>query len=331
MLKRRVPRVLATGFLISVAVSGLSACRTSPTVAAYVGDEQITVDELDAAVEERLADPEVAAAAEGDPDGYTRRVLTMLVQEVVYDEAAQRYEVEVTDEQVRTRVDELLGDDDPDQVFGQLAAQGISRPDVYENVRQQMLRTEIAVQGGQAEGLSEEALRASYEQGKENATTVQLGYIAVPDQATADAVLAQLTADPAGYPAAAARFPGEITLPQLEERAPEQIPAPLVEQATTAKPGTGFTLALPEVGGVIVGFVGPYPPFEELRPDLERQAADAAAEAGNALVEEVRADLDVKPNPRYCVFEEGECVPSDGGVVEILEDAPATDPALGAN
>ena len=51
MLKRRVPRVLATGFLMAVAVSGLSGCRTSPNVAAYVGDEQVTVAELDAAVD----------------------------------------------------------------------------------------------------------------------------------------------------------------------------------------------------------------------------------------------------------------------------------------
>jgi hypothetical protein len=46
VLKRRVPRVLVTGFLLTVAVSGLSACRTSPTVAAYVGDERVTIAEL---------------------------------------------------------------------------------------------------------------------------------------------------------------------------------------------------------------------------------------------------------------------------------------------
>src|SRR6476660_8210702 len=38
VLKRRVPRVLVTGFLLAVAMAGLSGCRTSPNVAAYVGD-----------------------------------------------------------------------------------------------------------------------------------------------------------------------------------------------------------------------------------------------------------------------------------------------------
>ena len=51
MLKRRVPRIAVSGFLLAVAVSGLTACRTAPSVAAYVGDEQVTVAELDAAVE----------------------------------------------------------------------------------------------------------------------------------------------------------------------------------------------------------------------------------------------------------------------------------------
>ena len=320
MLKRRVPRVIATGFLLTVAVSGLSACRTSPTVAAYVGDERVTVAELESAIDARRSDPEVDAFAANDPDAFARRVLGMLVQEEVHDEAAQRYDVEVGDDDVRTRIDELLGQDDPEAVFGQLAAQGIARVDVFENVRQQMVRQSIAVEEGAAEGLTEEALRAAYEQASQDPSTVQLGYIAVPDQATADTVLAQLTADPASYPEVAAQYPGQYTLPELAERAPEEIPPPLAEQATTAQPGTGFTVAVPEVGGVIVGFVGLYPPFEEVRPQLEQQAAAAAAEAGNGLVEEVRNDLDVTVNPRFGEFQEGQLAPGGGDVVDLLED-----------
>jgi hypothetical protein len=320
VLKRRVPRVLATGFLMAVAVSGLSACRTSPTVAAYIGDEQVTVGELESAIEERRADPDIAAFADANEDAFTRRVLTLLVQEEVYSAAAERYEVEVADDDVRTRIEELLGEDDPDTVFGQLAAQGVGRADVFENVRQQMVREEIAEHEGQAEGLTEEGLRAAYEDARQNATTIRLGYIAVPDQATATAVLAQLTADPERYAAVAAQYAGQYTLPEVEERTPDQIPGPLAEQAAAAEPGTGFTVAVPEVGGVIVGFVGLYPPFEEVRPQLEQQAADQAGQAGTALVEEVRTDLDVTVNPRFGVLEEGQLVPDGGGVVDLLED-----------
>ena len=312
--------MLATGFLLTVAVSGLSACRTSPTVAAYIGDEQVTVAELEAAIDERRENPEVDAFAANDPDGFTRRVLTLLVQEEVYDSAAERYDVEVGDDEVRARIDELLGEDDPETVFGQLAAQGVGQADVFENVRQQMLRQTIAVQEGAAEGLTEEGLRAAYEEARRNPMGIQLGYITVPDQATADAVLAELTADPASYPVVAANYAGQATLPEVQEVSPDQIPGPLAEQAATAAPGTGFTVAVPEVGGVVVGFVGVYPPFEEVRPQLEQQAADQAGQAGNALIEEVRSDLDITVNPRFGEFQEGQLAPGGGDVVDLLED-----------
>ena len=190
MLKRRVPRVLATGFLLAVAVSGLSACRTSPSVAAYVGDEQVSVAELDDAVAERLDDEEIAAYAEADPDAFTRRVLTLLVQEEVYAAAAEQYDVQVSDDDVRARIDELLGGDDPDQVYGQLAQQGISRDDVFENVRQQLVRQELASPRARPTGRPPRGCAPRYDQARQGATTTRLGYITVPDQATADAVLA---------------------------------------------------------------------------------------------------------------------------------------------
>jgi parvulin-like peptidyl-prolyl isomerase len=326
VLKRRVPRLIVTGFLMAVTVSGLSACRTSPNVAAYVGDSQVSVGELDAAVADRLSDPDVAAYVDGKKDDFTRRVLSLLMQEEVYTAAAERYDVQVGNDEVRARISELLGTDNPDDVYAQLAQQqGIGRADVFENVRQQLVRQKIAEAEGKAEGLTEAALRAAYEQARTSTTTIRLGYIAVPDQATATAVLAQLTADPASYAAVAAQHPGQYTLPEVGERSPDQIPGPLAQQAAAAAPGTGFTVALPEVGGVIVGFVGPFPPFEELRPQLEQQAADAAGQAGAALVDKVRTDLGVRVNPRFGVLKDGKLVPDDSGVVDIL----GADPAAG--
>jgi peptidyl-prolyl cis-trans isomerase SurA len=308
--------VLATGLLMVVAVSGLSACRTSPSVAAYVGGAQVTVSELDAAVAERLADPDIAAYVDGRPADLTQRVLTLLVQAEVHAAAAERYDVQVDDDEVRTRITELLGSDDPDQVYAQLAQQqGVGRDDVFETVRQRLVAQKIAEAEGQAEGLTEEGLRAAYDQARENATTTRLGYIAVPDQATATAVQAELTAAPQRYAEVAARFPGQFTLPAVEERSPDQVPGPLAQQAAAAKPGTGFTVAVPEAGGVIVGFIAPYPPFEDVRPELEQQAATAAVEAGAALVDDVRRDLGVRYNPRY--------KPDDWDVVEILDDTAA--------
>jgi peptidyl-prolyl cis-trans isomerase SurA len=130
----------------------------------------------------------------------------------------------------------------------------------------------------------------------------------------------------------AAQYAGQYTLAEVAERSPDQLPPPLADQAVAAEPGTGFTVAVPEVGGVVVGFVAPYPAFEELRPELEQQAAGKAAEAAAPLIEDVRADLDVTVNPRFGVLEDGQLVPGGNDVVQLLdEDASAAGPDTGGN
>lgn len=320
MPRRRLLAVLLVG---AAGVGGLAGCRTDPAVAAYVGDEQVTVAELDDAVDARLADPGIAAYAAGDEVGYTRQVLSLRVGEELHDEVARRWGVEVTDADVRARIAELLGGADPEEVFTQVAQQqGASEADVVENVRQQLVRQRAAVAAGLVEP-SEAALRDRYEQVVPGLAQVELGLVTVPDQATADAVLAQLTADPAAYPTLAAQYAGPNTLPQIEAQPAADLPQVLAEPIATTPPGQGFTLALPEAGGVVVGFVRDVtvPTFEQVRPQLADQAVAEAAEAGAALVARVRDDLDLVVNPRFGTLEGGQVVAADGGVVQLLEDA----------
>ena len=54
MLMPRSPRVAAAGLLLALALPSLAACRTSPDVAAYVGDARVTVAELEQGLDERL-------------------------------------------------------------------------------------------------------------------------------------------------------------------------------------------------------------------------------------------------------------------------------------
>jgi peptidyl-prolyl cis-trans isomerase SurA len=336
VLKRRAARVLLSGFVMTVAVSGLTACRTSPNVAAYVGEEQVSVTELENAVAVRLEDPELAAFAEGQQDEFTRRVLSLLVRAEVHDAAAERYGVRVDDDDVRRRIQALLAGADADEEYSKLAQQGVGRADVFETVRQQLVRQAVAEAEGETAAPTEADLRARYEEVREELAEVSFGYITVPDEAIAASVLAQLTADPAAYAAVAAQYPSSTTLAALETRGPDEVPPPLAEGIAAAAPNTGFSLPVPEVGGVIVTFVaGPvYPPFEEVRPQLEQEAVGAAQEAGGALVDAVREDLGVTVNPRYGVLTDGELVPGDGGVVDILEEdgeAPAADAGTPGN
>lgn len=320
--------MLAVG-LVGVAV--LAGCRTSPDVAAYVGDAEVTVAELRTAVDQRLADPDIAAYAAADETGYVRKVLGLQVAEEVYDAAARRYDVTVTDAEVSRRIDTLLAGASRDDVFRQLAQQqGVNAADVEENIRQQLVRVELASASGQAD-LSEAALQARYEQSRGALTQVQLGIITVPDQATADGVLAGLVADPASYPAVAGRYPGDNTLPAVREFSPTDLPPVLAEAVARTSPGQGFTQAVPEAGGVVVGFVSGTvtPTFAEVRDQLAQQAGTEADQAGAAVVGAFQDEVDVTVNPRYGILEEGQIVPVEGGVVQLLEDT-AADTAAGA-
>jgi peptidyl-prolyl cis-trans isomerase SurA len=321
-------RLLAVLLVGAAGLGGLAGCRTSPSVAAYVGDGQVTVAELDAAVAERLADPDIAAYAADDETGFTRQVLGLQVGEEIYAAVARRYDVQVTDADVRARIDQLLAGGDLDAVYTQVARQqGASHQDVAENVRQQLIRQRIAVAAGKAD-LSDDALRARYEKSRAGLSTVELGIITVPDQATADAVLAQLLADPAGYPAIAAQYAGSNTLPDVQTFASADLPAVLAPSVSATPAGQGFTQAVPEAGGVVVGFVRAVtvPSFDDARAQLAEQAATEAADAGTALVSAVRDDLRTKVNPRYGVLDQERVVAGDGGVVKLLAhgDTPGT-------
>ena len=322
MHMRRVPRIVVSGVAAALALAGLAGCRTSPNVAAYVGDDRITVQELQSAVDSRLEDDGVAAFAQKDEDTFTRQVLSLLVGEDVYGAAAERWEVSVSDDEVRDRIDTLLDGQDPATVYTQLAAQGIGREDVFENIRQQLLRQKIARAEGLDDRLSDAALRQRYQQSQDQYQQYVFGYIAVPDQGTAQTVLDQLTADPASYPAVAAGFDNGVTLLQPEARPADQLPQALASGIQSAQPGTGFVVPLQQIPGVaaVVTFVTgvTVQPFEDVRADLQDAAESEVDDAAQKLLQDFRDGLDITVNPRYGVLKKNAVVEGDGGVVDIL-------------
>ena len=313
-------RRLTAAAVAGLALVGLAGCRTAPNVAAYVGDTQVSVAELESAVDDRLADPAIEEFAGQNPEQYTRQVLSQLVQDEVHTAAAERYDVEVTPAEVRDRLDQALGGQDPEEAYARLASQGLSRQDAFSVIRQQLIRLRIAEKEGMTEALSEEALRQQYEQTTADAEQIDFGYITVPDEGTARQVVSALEGNPDRYEELAERYAGQYTLAQTQSTPLEQVPQPLAEQAADAEPGTAFAVPVEETGGIVVGFVGPTPSFEELRPQLQQQAEGQVDQEVQPLVQDVRQDLDVVVNPRYGELQDdGQVQPADGGVVELLE------------
>jgi hypothetical protein len=321
VLKRRVPRVFVTGFLLAVAVGGLSGCRTSPNVAAYVGQEQITVSQLDSAVEERLADKDVAAYAKAHGAAFRRQVLTTLIDQQVFGAAARRYGVTVDDAEVRSRYAELLAARNTDAAtLEKSAAQsGASPGDVLDQVRHIVVVEKIATATGKGAPLTETALQQRYQQELPSLTQKEVGLVQVADQPAADAVLAQLVADPTAYPTVAAANPAQNTLPTLQVLDTTQLPAQVASQIQAAAPNTGFPVPL-QGSGVVVVFVGNSvtPTYAEVRPKLVDEAAASVDKAGASLVSKVRSAMRLTVNPRYGVFKGGSVTEPTGGLVDIL-------------
>jgi parvulin-like peptidyl-prolyl isomerase len=327
---RRAARSLLAGAAAVLAVAGLAGCRTDPGVAAYVGDGKITVAALESAVDARLADPAIAAYAQADRDSFTRRVLSLLVLERVYDAAAQQYHVAATDDEALQYLGQVVGASGVDQEFQQDAQQGFTRDDVLELLREQLLRLRIAGATGASDALSEESLRAQYQKDLAQYQQYTLGYVTVPDQPTADAVLAQLQAQPAAYPQIAAAFPGSNTLPQLTPYPTAKIPA-FGDQVAATPPGTGFTSPVQGVG-VVVTFVAAVTtaPFEQVRDQVEASVRDGVDTAGQQVVDGFRDFIGVTVNPRYGVVKDQLVVQDTGGVVDILdEDRQPASPSAG--
>ncbi|MDT0275703.1 hypothetical protein [Blastococcus goldschmidtiae] len=321
MLMPRAPRVVAAGMLVALALPALAACRTSPDVAAYVGEETITVDELQDAVDARRDDPSVAA---GEGAAYDRLVLTELVRAAVFDSAAEHYGVDPDPRGLPELFQILLGDQEPDAYVEEAGAQGYSREDTLERVRQVALLQAIAVAEGEAEEPTAAALRATYEQGlAEQPERVELGIINVPDQATADATVADLLADPERYGEVAASYPGPATTPAPQPAAIDELAAQapdLAARVADTPAGGIFSTTVQGVPGVLVVAVGEpvVPSFEDVRPQLEAAALNEAAAAGEEVLAEYRDGLDIDVNPRYGELEEGSVVPLEGGVVQLL-------------
>jgi len=326
---RRIRLTLPAVLLLTAAA--LAGCRSEPGVAAYVEDMTISTDALAAAVDERLTDPNIAAVIEpGDAD-YQRQVLSQLVQQGIYRILSADYDVSVTDRDVDAKLDELLAGDDQqsaEDVYARLAAeQSLAEIDVRENVRQALIRAEIAVEEGLDGPVQEPALMQRYEEIKDQLSTIELGFITVPDQETADATLAALVADPNSYPALAATYAGPNTQPVLRSAPLTDVPAPLLPSVSQTAAGQGFILPLAETGGIVVGYVASLevPPFEEVESQVRVEAASGVDAAVGEIVTEIVAGFDIDINPRYGSLDEGQVVSdTGGGVVRILEDAGTT-------
>lgn len=323
-LVRRQSLVLPFIALLTLGV--LTGCRAEPSIAAYVGDLSISTDQLAAAIDARMADPNIAAVVEPGDAEYQRLVLFQLVRQAEYRLLSDAYEVDVRDREVLVWLDDQLaqeGAPSRDDFYANAASnQQLSEIDVLEYFRQLLIRQEIAAVEGLDGPTQDATLRARYEEIKNQVSTIEVGFITVPDQDAADVILAALLADPGSYPALAAANPGPNTVPSVTSSSIADLPADLLPSVLQTAVGQGFTLAVPDAG-VVVGYVASLdvPTFEAVEAQIRAEAAGGVDGAAAEVVSAFVADLDIDINPRYGSLGDEAITPESGGVVQILEDA----------
>ena len=328
-------RRLIAGAALAVAVAGLAACRTSPNVAAYVGDEQVTVSQLEAAVDARRHEdpasrrsprPTRTSSPAGCSPSWCRRRSTPTPPSATTSRSA--------DDDVRARIDRAARRrTTPTPSTPSSPQQGISREDVFENVRQQLLRQEIAAGRGQGRGPRPRRRCGPVRGGPpEPGAGIRFGYITVPDQATADAGAgaarpptraSYARASPRSTPARTrCRARGPRAATRSPVRSPQGIAAGAaqhrVHHAGARGRRRGRHLRRGPVYPIVRGGRGPSssrrPPTAARRRPGPRWSTTSARTSASTV------------NPRYGVLKDGQLVPDDGGVVDILgrRSAPAT-------
>ncbi|WP_345733000.1 SurA N-terminal domain-containing protein [Cryptosporangium minutisporangium] len=93
-------RRLLAAVAVSLLLIGLSSCRSDPTVAAYVGDDEITLDQIDRYYAKATSDPVSAAEVQQDPASVKPKLVSMLVFIELLRDAAETAGVPVTAGQI---------------------------------------------------------------------------------------------------------------------------------------------------------------------------------------------------------------------------------------
>lgn len=99
MYLRRLARVLVVA-VSCLALLGLASCRSDPSVAAYVGDEQITLDQLDSYYAKAAADSLTSSVVSQQPGEIKPMLVSMLVYISLLKDAATQNHVTASAGQV---------------------------------------------------------------------------------------------------------------------------------------------------------------------------------------------------------------------------------------
>lgn len=319
----RTTRRLAVAGVAVLLLAGCGDDAARPGAAAVVGDERIETDDLRELVDRGLADPQ---AQQQFPDraDYQRQVLNRVVRAELLEAAAEEEGITVTqgevDEQIADFAEQSGGREQLDQ---QAAANGISPQDLPAFAREIVLETELGDAVTEDAEVPEEQLQAIYEQNIGQFEKARSRHILVADEATAQAALARVQADPESFGDVAAELStdtsnkdagGDLGLQGRGQFVPQ------FDEAVFTRPLNEPFVVQTEFGWHVVEVLErESTSLEEATPDLRRGALSEQRTAGVLeLLVETAERVGVTVNPRFGEWDAAQAqvvaVPEDDGV-----------------
>lgn len=318
-----------------VALAGAACGELTEPAAATVGGDKITIDEVDRVVDRhRASEAFEQASQQGDADEVARQFeqsyLTRLIRRAVLLPEARELGIEVTDEDVDQRLEQIEADLEAqgqklDDVIEQ---QGLTLELVRQFVRDDELEQRLRAEVTKGTLPSDEELEAEYERRRDEFTETEVQHILVEDGRLArdivirlrnaqdrygddskkvDQLFAKLAEEHSTDPGSAKRGgdlgtfrPGQF-VPEFERAADELEPGEISEPVRS------------EFGWHVIRVLGrETDTFESVREQLAQDLAGARAEGAWAeWLEGVFRAADVEVNPRF-----GEFDPATGQVVD---------------
>lgn len=321
---------LLTALLLSACGSGV-ASGSGAGVAARVGDEVITVEELRDSVTRALEVPTIAAQAAADQAAFQRGVLGRLILAEVYDAAARDLEVVVTDKEVAdnvAQIEQRLGG--RDQLLQAAASQGIVEEEIAPFVRSGMLNEAVSAALVADVEVTDAQLQAAYDANRTRYELAEAAHILVDTEAKARAVLARVRAGE-DFATLARTFsidPGSKDAGgNLGKNPRGTFFAPFEEAVFAAKVGEVVGPVQTEAGFHLIRVISRESrTFAQVRDELATEIRNSGQDvARQEFFTTLSADLDIRVNPRF-----GRWDSASAAVVAASDSLSSPEPVPGA-
>jgi peptidyl-prolyl cis-trans isomerase C len=330
---------LRSFLLAALAALALTACAQAagdPSVAATVGDAEIAIATVEERFETAKANPQVAQQLEGDDGTFASQVqaqiLSQLIRSQLLQAGAEELGVEVTDDDVAAKRDEIVEEFGGEEAFEQV----IEQNNLTEDEVDAQLR-DLALQDGVQEALtadldvSDEEIQAAFEADAQGQFGEQRSarHILVETEAEAQQVLERLEAGE-DFAAIATEVSTDTGSAErggdLGQFGRGQMVPPFEEAVFGAEVGDVVGPVQTDFGFHVIEVtdVAPAPELSEVEDDirdqlLEQQRAGAVQE----WLTEQQAEAEIVVNPRFGEWDaaQGQVVPADP-LGELREQAP---------